>query len=91
MKILEVTPDRARLLFTEITESYRKPFSGSIPRIVLIPALTMGKTYTLRITVTDGNTVPISAETDFVYHGERWLVTSGQVRLPRLTQAEPAR
>jgi len=91
MNILEVTPDRARLSFPEITESYRRPFTSSIPRIVLIPALTMGKTYTLRITVTDGNTVPISAETDFVYHGERWLLTSGQVRLPRPTQAEPAR
>src|SRR5262249_15523948 len=74
MTIREVTPDQARLAFPVIYEAYRFPFSGAIPRNVPLPPLNVGTTYTLVVTVTDGNTLPRSMERDFIYRGEKHLV-----------------
>lgn len=74
MNILEVAPDTARLSFPVVSEAHRITFTGAIPRTVPLPALTIGKSYTLVITVTDGSTVPVQAEADFIYRGEKRLV-----------------
>jgi hypothetical protein len=74
MNILEVAPDTVRLSFPVVSEAHRITFTGAIPRTVPLPALTIGKSYTLAITVTDGTTIPVQANADFIYRGETRLV-----------------
>jgi hypothetical protein len=80
MTIREVSLDSAQLSFTNVTETHRIPFAAWIPRHIPIPALTLGRTYTLVISATDGNTMPIEAETNFVYEGETQLVVNAAPR-----------
>jgi len=46
------------------------PFTGVLPTQVDISGLSVGAEHSLRITATDGNTLPASAEAPFLYQGE---------------------
>ena len=49
------------------------PFDGRPPHLVAIAGLDVGRTYSLRVTATDGVTVPVTAESTFIYAGESVL------------------
>jgi len=57
----------------------RLPFAGGLPREADISSLTAGTPYRLVITVTDGNTVPVSAGGSFVSQGERTMLITNDV------------
>jgi hypothetical protein len=63
------------------------PFTSGLPRQVDLAGLEAGETYDLTLTVTDGNTVPVSAGASFLYQGESRLVINNP---PRATIAGPA-
>jgi hypothetical protein len=49
-------------------------FQNGLPRYSSLLPLMMGKDYILRITVTDGYAIPVSAEGHFTYQGETSLI-----------------
>jgi hypothetical protein len=49
------------------------PFASGLPNGIDISALAPGKTYSLVIDATDGNTIPVSASGDFQHAAERTL------------------
>jgi len=55
----------------------RSSMNGLPPRVP-IPGLTPGETYRLIIEVTDGSTLPVSAETTFLYQGENVLALTNE-------------
>ena len=56
----------------------RIPFETGIPRRSDISSLTPGTLYRLVVTVTDGNTVPVSDEKSFLDQGEELLVIDNE-------------
>jgi N-acetylneuraminic acid mutarotase len=50
------------------------PFTGGIPPSVDISTLKSGSDYELDLTITDGNTKPVTASASFQYQGERTMV-----------------
>lgn len=88
MLIHEVTPDAARLSFPDLVAVHRVDYDIVLPRRILLPALTPGATYTLRITATDGHTPTFAATAEFVYRGERQILLNVA---PRGTLAAPTR
>lgn len=86
MQSLELSTLSERLL------SLRIPFSGGVPQEADISALQPGSSYDLVITVTDGNTLPISDTQTFLYQGESKLVIQGPpvalVRAPLVVECD---
>ncbi len=56
------------------------PFTNGLPRRSAIPGLLPGARYLLRITLTDGTTVPVSAAGEFLYQGEKDLIVNNAPR-----------
>lgn len=77
LTILEVALDylRASPLGTAVV--VEAPFSAGLPERTDISLLTPGETYDLVITVTDGSTVPVTAESDFLHQEETTMLISG--------------
>jgi VCBS repeat protein/thrombospondin type 3 repeat protein/HYR domain-containing protein len=73
LNLIEVSEERAVL--TGVSTNLRKAvdFHAGIPPSVELAGLTIGEEYRLDMTVTDGNTVPVHAETSFAYHGEHFM------------------
>ncbi|HEU4402416.1 MAG TPA: thrombospondin type 3 repeat-containing protein, partial [Candidatus Polarisedimenticolia bacterium] len=71
--ITEVNSDSLRVVIAR-AGGLTIPFNGGLPTSVDISSLQVGTEYRLVITVTDGNTVPVSAEGTFTYRGESSLV-----------------
>ncbi len=65
----------------------RIPFDHGLPQTSPIFNLVPGTTYRLRITVTDGSSVPVSAETSFLYQGESILVLDDGQQVIGITQS----
>jgi Beta-propeller repeat/Putative metal-binding motif len=78
LTILDLSADQMHLSSRQITTSLKVPFASALPRRIDISSLTAGTSYTLRVSVTDGNTVPVEAEVTFVSHGETALVIGSQ-------------
>jgi len=57
----------------ESSRTFTFPFSGELPAQVDISGLSLGADHILRITATDGNTPPASAEAPFLYQGESMM------------------
>lgn len=55
------------------------PFQGVLPTAIEMAGLQSDRVYTLAITVTDGNTPPFTAERDFLYQGEQFLIFAAAV------------
>jgi hypothetical protein len=66
------------------------PFTSWPPERAGIDALVAGETYHLVITVTDGNTVPISEESEFLYQGESAVVVLSGGQPPEAAIATPS-
>ncbi|MBI4231006.1 MAG: choice-of-anchor D domain-containing protein [Planctomycetes bacterium] len=67
----------------QIASVLRLPFDPGLPGPVDITSLQPGQTYRLVITVTDGATLPVTAEGGFVHQGESRLVIVPPNRPPR--------
>ena len=79
LQILDLEPDFLRASFVHLHSVVDVPFTSGLPREVALPSLPSGTTCTLSVTVTDGNTVPVTAHQDFVYQGEtRMVITNGE-------------
>ncbi|HET6279011.1 MAG TPA: kelch repeat-containing protein [Candidatus Polarisedimenticolia bacterium] len=63
------------------TPALAVPFTSGLPRRTDISSLGAGGPYSLRISLTDGATLPVSAEKGFLYQGETtMLIGSGSPR-----------
>jgi len=72
-----------------ITKEFSFQLQGGLPQQVDISSLAVGADHRLAITVTDGNTVPVTVESDFPYQGETTLqIQSGEA--PRALISAPA-
>jgi hypothetical protein len=60
-------------VFSGSTEFVEVNFTERPPRSIEITSLMVGDDYRLEITLTDGNTEPVTASTDFTYQGEQHL------------------
>lgn len=89
MMVHEITPDSARLSFPDLVAIQQDPYEGRIPRRVPLPVLTVGATYTLRVTATDGLTPPVAATTEFVYRGEKDILLNPAPRGSLTTPTRP--
>jgi hypothetical protein len=50
------------------------PFAGSLPRVTDISSLASSAVHRLSITATDGSTLPVSADKEFLYQGESTML-----------------
>jgi hypothetical protein len=66
--------DQVTLRRGAVTTVFELAFASGVPRQVTLPELNPGASYVLALSVTDGNTVPVSASTVFAYGGERTLL-----------------
>lgn len=80
LSILHLDPDFLRVLVREIEPVVEVTFTSGLPRRVDISSLHRDVAYVLVITVTDGNTVPVTAETEFLYRGEQNMVIGAPPR-----------
>ena len=69
--------DRVSLTAEVVGRPIHELFTSGLPGEVDISSLTAGVPYRLAIEITDGNTVPVTAETTFTYQGESRLVFVG--------------
>jgi len=81
--ILSFDDVSVRLLRKDTTPSLIIPFSNGPPDRSDISSLVPGTTYHFTILVSDGNTVPVSAETDMLYQGEREMLFTVPNHPPR--------
>ncbi len=72
-----------RLLLLDKSPSLSIPFSNGLPSGSDISSLVPGTTYRFVLMVTDGSSVPVTADTDFVYRGEREMAFIGPNHGPR--------
>ncbi len=68
----------------------RIPFDSGLPRLSDISSLTPGGIHRLTITVSDGNTPPLSAMAMFTYQGESTLLIRSPNTPPRASIGAPA-
>lgn len=61
-------------LVTYNTERFAVDFEGGVPRVTDLSGLDPGADFNLAMMVTDGTTVPVTAELPFLYQGESRLV-----------------
>jgi hypothetical protein len=73
--VLEAALDHARLQIHGATDM-KVHFDAGIPSSVSLDALATGDTYRLDVSVTDGNTRPVSASVDFSYGGQPFMILS---------------
>ncbi|HKQ97816.1 MAG TPA: S8 family serine peptidase [Candidatus Polarisedimenticolia bacterium] len=74
MRVLDVAPDRIDFELHRGRTVLTTNLEHGLPRRLPLAGLTPGATYSLRLTLTDGNTVPVFAASDFVYSGEAALL-----------------
>jgi hypothetical protein len=74
--ILEIADGWLRLTSGTPVVAQALSFSGWPPRNEPLSGLEEGTTYRLRFDISDGNTIPVSAEQEFVYHGETTLLVN---------------
>ncbi|HKQ96528.1 MAG TPA: thrombospondin type 3 repeat-containing protein, partial [Candidatus Polarisedimenticolia bacterium] len=72
--VLVVAPDALRASVQENRKQLGVPFLDALPHEVGLELLDPGHAYELRITLTDGNTVPVSARKNFLHLGESRMV-----------------
>jgi hypothetical protein len=70
LTVLGLTPEAVQIGVIASTPALHVPFAEGLPRSIDITSLRPGFNYRFVITVTDGRSVPVSAETTFLYQGE---------------------
>ena len=74
LQIAEMTLNEIHLVSDQRRTIVTQAITGGLPSRVQLVGLNSGSHYNLSVTVTDGNTVPVTASMDFLYQGEQWLV-----------------
>ncbi len=74
LTVLAADDQAIRLETIAANPALRIPFESGLPPTSPLSNLVPGTTYRMRITVTDRSSVPVSAETSFLYQGESILV-----------------
>jgi hypothetical protein len=76
MQVLDLDSDRIRMQTISPHVALRSDFFTAVdfPARIPLAGLVTGTRYALHLTVSDANTVPVSASADFLYQGEEWLV-----------------
>jgi hypothetical protein len=74
LEITEMTFDKIQLEGTQVHAIVTQAITGGLPPRIQLTGLTSGRQYELSLTVTDGNTAPVTAAQDFLYQGEQWMV-----------------
>ena len=77
LTVTSVGFDAVLMLQTDRSPSLDIPFSNGLPQRSDISSLVPDTTYHFTLTVTDGTTVPVSAETELLYQGEREMLFIG--------------
>jgi len=70
LTVLGVTRESLTVLVREVDPALTVTFDGWLPRIVDIAALEPNASHRLLVSLTDGNTVPVSAEAEFLHQEE---------------------
>jgi sugar lactone lactonase YvrE len=73
-QITDITFDEIHLVSDQRRTTVAQAITGGLPSRVQLVGMNSGGHYKLSVTVTDGNTVPVTASLDFLYQGEQWLV-----------------
>jgi subtilisin family serine protease len=81
-----IDPDSARLRVTGQVVTHMD-FANGLPRTIPLQGLVAGEDYVLSVTVTDGNTPPVTGDTTFTFRGETTLLFNHP---PRAAVAAPA-
>jgi hypothetical protein len=74
LEFIEVTAESLRAILTDLAPVLAVQSFPGLPRRVDISSLRPGTVYRLRIVVSDGTTLPIGAEAEFLHQGESTLV-----------------
>jgi subtilisin family serine protease len=76
MQVIDLDSDRIRMQTLSPHVALRSDFFtfNDLPGRTPLTGLAAGTRYALHLTVTDANTVPVTATADFLYQGEQWLV-----------------
>jgi FG-GAP-like repeat/Thrombospondin type 3 repeat/HYR domain len=69
--VVSIAPDSIGVRIPGLGAALTVPFTTGLPHTVDISTLVSGDAYRLDISVTDGNTRPVTASADFVSQGER--------------------
>ena len=78
VNVVVLSFDASILVFSsEPTIVLHIPFDNGLPAELDLPDLVSGDTYRLRVTVTDGTSLPVTAEATFEYQGESRMVFVG--------------
>jgi len=74
--ILEIGENSLQLAPTRARPFLSLPFSSWPPPPEAISSLEPETPYRIKVSISDGNTVPVSAEQEFVYHGETSILVN---------------
>ncbi|HYV19597.1 MAG TPA: FG-GAP-like repeat-containing protein [Verrucomicrobiae bacterium] len=74
LSILAVLPDSLTVASETQRIVWQQGFSGGFPQRLLFESLAAPEDYTLDLTVTDGNTLPVKDSSPLPYRGETFLV-----------------
>ncbi len=83
LNVVEFNDRFIRFTFVESAPALTVPFSNVLPSQSDISSLLPGTTYRFVIGVTDGSSIPVTAETTFLYQGERTMVIGDAAGGPR--------
>lgn len=90
LTVLELDEDSVRFAVEDPEPILLVPFGPGLPAAVDISTLVPGTRYRLAVTVTDGTTVPVSAETEFLFQAESRMVFPSPNAPPVAAIAAPA-
>jgi len=86
LDIRELTPDYLRAVLRPTQPELRLEFTSGLPSQIDISSLRPGLGHRLVITLTDGTTVPVTAEAEFLYQGESTMLL-GRPPIPHISAA----
>jgi FG-GAP-like repeat/Thrombospondin type 3 repeat/FG-GAP repeat len=89
LTILNLGQDSLRFSVVGSPRAFDVSFIPELPSEIALPALRAGAIYDLVITATDGNTVPVNAQAQFVYQNETVMVIHNGLA-PRAVIVAPA-
>jgi VCBS repeat protein/thrombospondin type 3 repeat protein len=88
--IVSFSVDELRLGVPDNQVALSVPFASGLPPRIDISSLEWGLPYMLVISLTDGNTVPLQAEAQFIYRGERTMVFASSNSPPHASIVAPS-
>jgi hypothetical protein len=89
LTVLDFDETAVRVSAADGSPALRIPFSAGLPHRSLLGNLTPGTVYRLLITVTDGASLPVTAEDTFLYQGEVVMEILHRLGRPGARPGEP--